>query len=229
MLPTLNSEEPFFHIVITLLRVGYPSNPFQIFKSIQIIKTVKKSLNFYILYIILENILYIDILNIGVLFMYPTKVLTKVTKATPNQIQYWAKCGFIKPQFIDNISYFSFSELIKIKLVAALRSNGLSLQKIKKGLFNLQNILEFKDIPLSNLLIITDGADIIVGEKGKYFSALTKQGYFSFDTKKLNAEVIKIYPTDLYKKLPIQKKRKEPPSFSLVKPSTLIGQPRGPS
>ena len=46
--------------------------------------------------------------------------------------------------------------------------------------------------PLSRLIIYTDGMDMIVVEKGKYFSAVTKQHYFRFDTEQIGAETIKL-------------------------------------
>ena len=52
------------------------------------------------------------------------------------------------------------------------------------------------DEPLSRLMIYTDGMDMIVVEKGKYFSALTKQHYLRFDTEQIGAEIIDLQKTD---------------------------------
>ena len=52
------------------------------------------------------------------------------------------------------------------------------------------------DEPLSRLIIYTDGMDMIVVEKGKYFSAITKQQYFRFDTEQLKAEITKLLRMD---------------------------------
>ena len=48
------------------------------------------------------------------------------------------------------------------------------------------------DEPLSRLIIYTDGIDMIVIEKGKYFSAITKQQFFRFDTEEIGAEIIRL-------------------------------------
>ena len=48
------------------------------------------------------------------------------------------------------------------------------------------------DEPLSRLIIYTDGMDMIVVEKGKYFSAITRQHYFRFDTEQIGAEIIRL-------------------------------------
>jgi len=52
------------------------------------------------------------------------------------------------------------------------------------------------DEPLSRLIIYTDGVDMIVIEKGKYFSAITKQQYFGFDTEQIGAEIVSLQNYD---------------------------------
>ncbi len=76
-----------------------------------------------------------------------------------------------------------------LRVLVALRSNGLSLQKVRIGIKNLSEILPDKE-PLSRLIIYTDGTDIIVAEKGNYFSAITKQRYMYFDTEQIGAELV---------------------------------------
>ena len=126
--------------------------------------------------------------------MFPARVVIKVSKATSNQINYWVRCGIVAPVREGRKNFFSFGDLIKIKLIVSLREQGLSLQKIKKGLDNLHSILHYQKIPLSKLLIHTDGIDMIVVEKSRYFSAITKQTYFRFDTEELKQEVINVFP-----------------------------------
>jgi hypothetical protein len=54
------------------------------------------------------------------------------------------------------------------------------------------------DEPLSRLIIYTDGRDMIVAEKGKYFSAITEQQYFRFDTEQIGAEIIELQRNGWY-------------------------------
>jgi len=80
-------------------------------------------------------------------------------------------------------------------VLVSLRKNGLSLQKVREGIKNLSAMLP-DDEHISRLIIYTDGMDMIVVEKGKYFSALTKQRYFRFDTEQIGAEIINLQGTD---------------------------------
>jgi len=75
-------------------------------------------------------------------------------------------------------------------LLIELKENGLSLQKIKKGIKKLSEMLPATDDPLCKLVIYTDGIDMIVIERGSYFSATTMQRYFQFDTAKIKSDII---------------------------------------
>jgi hypothetical protein len=59
------------------------------------------------------------------------------------------------------------------------------------GINRLSEILP-DDEPLSRLVIYTDGVDMIVVEKGKYFSAITRQRYFRFDTEQIGADITEL-------------------------------------
>ena len=124
---------------------------------------------------------------------YPTRLVRSLTKATDNQLKYWVKIGLVLPNKKGKTYFYSFKDIIKLKLIVLLKNNGLSLQKIKKGIKNLTKLLPDSDEPLARLIIHTDGVDMIVNEKGKYFSATTKQRYLHFDTEQINSEVIEMH------------------------------------
>ena len=121
---------------------------------------------------------------------YTTKLVKKVVNATDNQIKYWVKIKLVVPDLRGKNYFFSFRDIIKLKLIVDLKKNGLSLQKIRKGMRNLSESLPYSDQSLSQLLIYTDGSDMIVVEKGVYFSAITRQSYIKFDTEAIRSEII---------------------------------------
>jgi DNA-binding transcriptional MerR regulator len=121
---------------------------------------------------------------------YPTNFVCKLTGATNNQLKYWVSIGLVRPVLEGKTFFYSFKDIIKLRVLASLRRNGLSLQKIKHGIRNLSEILPDDNEPLSHLIIRTDGFDMIVAEKGRYFSAITRQNYFQFDTEKIMAEIL---------------------------------------
>lgn len=127
---------------------------------------------------------------------YPTRLVRSLTKATDNQLKYWVKIGLVFPNKKGKTYFYSFKDIIKLKLIMLLKNNGLSLQKIKKGIKNLTKLLPDSDEPLARLVIHTDGVDMIVNEKGKYFSATTMQRYLHFDTEQISFEIIRLQSID---------------------------------
>lgn len=60
---------------------------------------------------------------------------------------------------------------------------------MRTGVKNLSTILPDEE-SLPRLLIYTDGNDMIVAEKGNYFSAITRQRYLCFDTELICKELV---------------------------------------
>ncbi|MFH1673652.1 MAG: MerR family transcriptional regulator [Pseudomonadota bacterium] len=124
--------------------------------------------------------------------IYPTKLVRRLTGATLNQLKYWVRIGLVRPAREGKTFFYSFKDIVKLRVLVSLRRKGLSLQKVRQGIKNLSTILP-NDDPLSRLIIYTDGIDMIIVEKGKYFSAMTRQHYFRFDTEQIGAEIINLH------------------------------------
>ena len=127
--------------------------------------------------------------------IYKTGLVMKLTGATANQLKYWGRLSLIDPQINGRRAHYSFKDIVKLRVLVSLRKNGLSLQKIRQGINRLSEILP-DDEPLSRLIIYTDGMDIIVVEKGKYFSAITRQQYFRFDTERIGEKISELQLED---------------------------------
>lgn len=122
---------------------------------------------------------------------YKTDLVMKLTGATLNQLKYWARIRLIAPEINGRRARYSFKDIVKLRVLVFLRKSGLSLQKVRLGINRLSEMLPDDD-PLTRLIIYTDGTDMIVVEKGKYFSAITKQQYFRFDTEHIGAEIVEL-------------------------------------
>jgi DNA-binding transcriptional MerR regulator len=127
--------------------------------------------------------------------IYSTKLVQKLTRASLNQLKYWVRISIVSPEKKGKYSFYSFKDIIKLRVLVSLRRKGLSLQKVRQGMENLSRMLP-DDEPLSRLIIYTDGIDMIVVEKGKYFSAITRQHYFRFDTEQISAEIVRLQNHD---------------------------------
>lgn len=123
--------------------------------------------------------------------MYPTKLVQKLTGATLNQLKYWVRTGLACPAKEGKCFFYSFKEIIKLRVLVSLRNKRLSLQRVRVGIENLSSILPEAEA-LTRLVIYTDGVDMIVAEKGNYFSAITRQRYMRFDTEQIGAELFNL-------------------------------------
>ena len=129
--------------------------------------------------------------------IYPTNIVRKLTGVTLNQLKYWIRISLVSPERDGKFSFYSFKDIVKLRVLVSLRKEGLSLQKVREGIRNLTKMLPDEE-PLSRLVIYTDGMDMIVVEKGKYFSAITRQQYFRFDTEQIRTEIIKLQKTNSF-------------------------------
>lgn len=98
---------------------------------------------------------------------YNTKLVSKVTGASPRQMEYWDRTGLVKPSVQPAVSkgiprLYSFTDLIQIKTVATLREEGISLQKIRRCIAYLKAHLPEIERPLAELRLLTDGETIFV-------------------------------------------------------------------
>ena len=129
--------------------------------------------------------------------IYSTNLVQKLTGATINQLKYWIRINLVSPERDGKFSFYSFKDIVKLRVLVSLRKKGLSLQQVRKGIKNLTMMLPDEE-PITRLIIYTDGMDMIVVEKGKYFSAITRQQYFRFDTEQIDAEIIKLQKTNSF-------------------------------
>lgn len=142
--------------------------------------------------------------------LYSTRLVMAVTHITSSQLKYWCKTGLLtpvqcEPTKIDGRSrsrawknyFFSFKEVVEIKLIVGLRNRGLSLQKIRLAITNLRNSLPPDKATLASLQVRTDGKDVYVLEKGRFFSAISGQTFFRFDTDGLDGELIDLKKKEL--------------------------------
>jgi len=98
---------------------------------------------------------------------FNSKAVSKIIGIPTRVIDYWDRTAFIKPSISEASGYgsvrlYSFTDLIQFKVAKFLRDQGLSLQKIRKGLNFLRKHLPEIEKPLARLRFLTDGETIFV-------------------------------------------------------------------
>jgi len=117
---------------------------------------------------------------------FNSKMVSKIIGIPTRVIDYWDRTNFIKPSINEAAGYgsmrlYSFTDLIQFKVAKFLRDQGLSLQKIRKGLNFLRKHLPEIENPLVSLRFLTDGETIfILTNKDREIIDALKKGQYVF-------------------------------------------------
>ena len=93
------------------------------------------------------------------------------------QLQYWAKTGLIEPSQRTPGGHhrYSFDDLVALKATKRLIDAGVSVQKIRKSVRALQELLPQVGRPLSELVLVATGDVVLVFRDDTVFEAVSGQ------------------------------------------------------
>ena len=135
---------------------------------------------------------------------YTGPEVCKITGITYRQLDHWTTSSLINAS-IRNLkgsgfhSIYSFQDIIQIKLVNKLREAGVSLQKIRIALKNIQKVLG-DDISISDVSVFSDGKSIYVISDNDQMIDLLKKGQAVFGISlgpvhsEAEAKIFSLYP-----------------------------------
>ena len=135
---------------------------------------------------------------------YTGPEVCKITGITYRQLDHWTTSSLINAS-IRNIKgsgfhrIYSFQDIIQIKLVNKLREAGVSLQKIRIALKNIQKVLG-DDISISDVSVFSDGKSIYVISDNDQMIDLLKKGQAVFGISlgpvhsEAEAKIFSLYP-----------------------------------
>ena len=135
---------------------------------------------------------------------YTGPEVCKITGISYRQLDHWTTTKLITAS-VRNIKgsgfhrIYSFNDIVLVKLVKKLRSAGISLQKIRIALKNVNNLLG-KNSNISDVSIFSDGASIYVLTDNDQMIDLLKKGQAVFGISlgpvhtETEAEILSLYP-----------------------------------
>jgi DNA-binding transcriptional MerR regulator len=135
---------------------------------------------------------------------YTGPEVCKITGITYRQLDHWTTSNLIKASIrsLKGSGFhriYSFQDIIQIKLVNKLREAGVSLQKIRLALTNMESVLG-EDINISDVSIFSDGKSIYVISDNDQMIDLLKKGQAVFGISlgpvrtEAEAEIFSLYP-----------------------------------
>ena len=127
---------------------------------------------------------------------FDSKTASRIVGVSLRQIQYWDERRFIRPSVKTaegrgTKRLYSFSDLIRLKVVKELAGHGLSLQKIRRCLGHLRQSFPEQKQPLQSLRYLTDGDKLFVltSDRRQILDAMERQFVFSLGIGNLVREL----------------------------------------
>lgn len=108
---------------------------------------------------------------------FKTREVVDLLDLSRRQLQYWAKTGLIEPSERTPGGHhrYSFDDLVALKATKRLIDAGVSVQKIRKSVRALQQLLPQVGRPLSELVLVATGDVVLVFRDDTVFEAITGQ------------------------------------------------------
>ena len=135
---------------------------------------------------------------------YTGPQVCKIVDISYRQLDLWTTTKLIKASLrsIKGSGHhreYSFEDLLKIKIVKNLRDAGMSLQKIRKALISLEEIMK-TETNYSDITVVSDGTSIYASKNEDDFIDILKKGQAVFGislgpvTKEIEKVVINLMP-----------------------------------
>lgn len=95
---------------------------------------------------------------------FNNKFVSSLTGVSVRQLNNWDKIGLIKPSVQKShgpgtLRLYSFEDIVEVKTVMFLKSQNISLKKIKKAVNYLKKFLKYES-PLKEAKLVTNGKEI---------------------------------------------------------------------
>ena len=135
---------------------------------------------------------------------YTGPQVCKIVDISYRQLDHWTTTKLIKASLrsIKGSGHhreYSFEDLLKVKIVKNLRDAGMSLQKIRKALISLEEIMK-TETNYSDITVVSDGTSIYASKNEDDFIDILKKGQAVFGislgpvTKEIEKVVINLMP-----------------------------------
>jgi Tfp pilus assembly protein PilF len=111
------------------------------------------------------------------------------------RLRYWAQTGFVGPSARQGgRAYYSFQDLVSLKVAISLLDGGLSMQRVRKNLDALRARLPEVASPLASMRVCSDGDELVVVDDGAAYQPATGQLVMSFAVRQLAERLADVRP-----------------------------------
>lgn len=103
--------------------------------------------------------------------------VVEIVRISRRQLQYWAQTDLIRPSAATPGGHgrYTFEDLVAIKAAKRLIDAGISVQRVRKSIRALTELLPSVERPLSQLVLVATGDVVLAFKDGTAFEALSGQ------------------------------------------------------
>jgi DNA-binding transcriptional MerR regulator len=127
----------------------------------------------------------------GAIERFKTREVVELLGLTRRQLQYWAKTGLVEPSERTPGGHhrYSFDDLVALKTTKRLLDAGVSVQRIRRSVRALQDLLPRVGRPLCELVLVATGDVVLVFRQDTVFEAISGQEWV-FEVAEFQREVL---------------------------------------
>lgn len=124
---------------------------------------------------------------------YAVRDVSRLFDLPESRLRYWAQTGFIRPSIrLRGRTFYSFRDLIAIKVARDLLGAGLPLQRVRRSLDALRAKLPDLDQPLARLRVRCEHDQVVVEDLARTFEATSGQFLLDFNIETLHREAAQV-------------------------------------
>ncbi len=122
---------------------------------------------------------------------FKTREVVELLDLSRRQLQYWAKTGLIEPSARTPGGHhrYSFDDLVALKATKRLLDAGVSVQRIRKSVGALRDLLPQVGRPLCELVLVATGDVVLAFQEDTVFEAISGQEWV-FEVAEFQREVL---------------------------------------
>jgi tetratricopeptide (TPR) repeat protein len=125
--------------------------------------------------------------------LYTVRDVARIFGLHESRVRYWAQTGFINPSGAeDGKRLYTFGDLVGVKAAKELLDRGIPLQRVRKNLQALREVLPQLERPLQQLRVCSDGEQLVVAHRDRAFEPVSGQLVLDFEVDDLRSSVAEL-------------------------------------
>ena len=124
--------------------------------------------------------------------LYSAVDVSRLFAVSASRLRYWDRTGFVSPSGRrGRRRFYTFQDLIGLRAAKALLDAGVPLQRVRRSVDALRDLLPRVSRPLHELRVTAEGQSVVVRDAQGQFEARTGQGLLDFDVCDLRDDVVR--------------------------------------